>query len=185
MINNMNNLKEVKADAISDSLIRKYLPNCRILKYSQFKNFKSLDQILPNNKDYIIILYETSYNSGHWCCMTKFNNCYQYFDSYGKYPSQPLEWNKPDLNKLLGQDKPYLNYLIDSSKLDTYYNDIDYQSTKNDINTCGRHCIFFILCMLKKNFGLKQYNKFMKQLKNKSDENYDIIVSYMINIISK
>jgi len=179
----MNDLKVVKADSISDALMRKYLPNCRILKYSQFKKFKSLSQLLPNNKDFIVILYETSPNSGHWCCIMKCDDNYEYFDSYGKEPSNPLSWNKPDINKLLGQDKPYLDYLIDSSNIDTYYNDIDYQSTKNDINTCGRHCIFRILCMIKKDFNLKQYYKFMTTLKNKSNETYDTIVSYMINLI--
>ena len=178
-----NNLKEVEAYPLSDALIRKYLPQSRILKYSQFKNFKSLDQIIPNNKDYVIILYETSPNSGHWCCIMNFNNNYEYFDAYGKEPSQPLTWNKPEINMMLGQSKPYLDYLINSNNKDTFYNDIEYQSTKDDINTCGRHCIFRILCMIKKDFNLKQYYKFMKQLKNKSNEQYDIIVSYMINLI--
>lgn len=179
----MNNLDDVKEQSMSDSLIKKYLPNCRIIKYSQFKSIKNINQLLPNNKDHIIILFETSYNSGHWCCLLKFNDCYEYFDSYGKYVSQPLEWNKPEINIALGQDKPYLNYLLDNSKLDTYYNDIDYQQLKNDINTCGRHVCFRILCMLKKNYNLKQYYKFMNSLKNKSDETYDSIVSYMINLI--
>lgn len=179
----MNKIKDVKADAMSDKLIRKYLPNCKILKYNEFKKFKNLNQIIPNNKDYIIILYETSPNSGHWCCLMNYDDNYEYFDSYGKEPSNPLSWNNPNVNIMLGQDKPYLNYLIESSNKDTYYNDIDYQSTKNDINTCGRHCIFRILCMLKKNYNLKQYYKFMKSLKNKSNEQYDSIVSYMINLI--
>jgi hypothetical protein len=179
----MNKIKKVKEDAMSDKLIRQYLPNCKILKYNQFKNYKNLDQIIPNNKDYIIILYETSPNSGHWCCLMNCKGNYEYFDSYGKEPSQPLSWNTPTINHMLGQDKPYLNYLIDSSHPDTFYNDIEYQSTKNDINTCGRHCIFRILCMIKKDFNLKQYYKFMKSLKNKSNEQYDTIVSYMINLI--
>lgn len=179
----MNNIKEVKADAMSDSLIKKYLPNCKIIKYSQFKSISDLKQLLPRDKDYIIILYETSYNSGHWCCLLRFNDCYEYFDSYGKYPSQPLEWNSNEVNNMLGQTDLFLNKLLDNSKLDTYYNDIEYQQLKNDINTCGRHCIFRILCMLKKNYNLKQYYKFMKSLKNKSNEQYDSIVSYMINLI--
>jgi predicted class III extradiol MEMO1 family dioxygenase len=179
----MNNIKIVEKEPLSDDIIKKYLPNSKIIKYSEFKNYRDLNQLLPNNKDYIIILYEASFNTGHWCSISKFNDNYEYFDSYGNAPSVPLSWNEEQNNINLGQDKPYLNMLLDNSTLDSYYNDIAYQIKKSDINTCGRHNIFRILCMKKRNMNLKQYHEFMKKLKSKSKENYDKIVSYMINII--
>jgi hypothetical protein len=178
----MNNLKEVKADALSDSLIRKYLPNCRILKYSQFKQFRSLDEILPNNKDYVIILYETTLNSGHWCCITKFKDCYQYFDSYGKYPSQPLEWNKPEMNKMLGQDKPYLSMLFDKSKLRVVYNPVQFQSKKSPISTCGAYDTLRASELQKHNTTLEEFNDMLEEVKKGTGLNYDEIVSNLVHM---
>jgi tRNA A37 threonylcarbamoyladenosine dehydratase len=54
----MNNIKFVEKEPLSDDTIKKYLPECRIIKYSQFKNYKDIKELLPNNKDYVIILYQ-------------------------------------------------------------------------------------------------------------------------------
>jgi len=181
----MKDLEIVEKEPMSDDAIRRYLPDARIMKYSEFKNYKSIDDILPNNKDYVIILNEIGRpNNGHWTAICKFNNSIQYFDPYGDKPSSTLKLNDPNLNNILGQNKAYLNKLINDFKGDTYYNDFRYQELENDVNTCGRHTCFFILSMLKRNYNLNQYYKFMNKLKDNSDEDFDTIVSYMINMLN-
>ena len=182
----MKDLDVVEKEPMSDEVIKKYLPDARILKYSQFKNYKSINDILPNNKDYIIILNEIGQpDRGHWTTICKFNDTLQYFDAYGDKPSSTLKLNDASLNNTLGQNKAYLNKLINDYEGDSYYNDFKYQELADDVNTCGRHACFFILCMLKHNYNLNQYYKFMKKLKDNSDEDYDSIVSYMINLTNR
>ena len=179
-----NDPEIVKEDPLGDDVIRKYLPNCRILKYSQFRDFNNIEDILPHDKDYCIILYENQPNSGHWTAIMRFDDRIEYFDSYGNKPDLPLSWVSQETNNVLGQDKHYLSMLLNRTPLEVYYNDFPYQVEKKDVNTCGRHCIFRILCMLKINYDLKQYCDFLKGLKWKSKESYDDIVSYMINLMN-
>ena len=75
-----NDPEVVKEDPLGDDVIRKYLPNCRILKYSQFRDFNNIEDILPHDKDYCIILYENQPNSGHWTAIMRFDDRIEYFD---------------------------------------------------------------------------------------------------------
>lgn len=178
-----NNPEIVKEDALGDDIIKKYLPNAKILKYNQLGYINNIEEILPNEQSYCIILYENKPNNGHWVSIMRINKNIEYFDSYGNRPDIPLSWISERENNFLGQ-KPFLTRLFDKTGLDVYYNDFKYQKEKNDINTCGRHVVFRILCMLKNYYDLKQYCNFIKGLKWKSEENYDDIVSYMINLIN-
>jgi hypothetical protein len=81
------------------------------------------------------------------------------------------------------QQNKYLSKLLNKTKLKVYYNPIDYQQSKKDISTCGRHCCFRIINMNKYNRDLSKYHNVMKELKGKSKYNYDEIVSYMINLM--
>ena len=42
----------------------------------------------------------------------------------------------------------YLSHLLDKTPEQVYYNDEDYQKDGFNINTCGRHCCYYILNML-------------------------------------
>lgn len=180
---NKDKINKIIVDPLDDSEIRDYLDPVKILKYSDLKNYKSIEELLPNDKSYIIILVEQSFNNGHWICISRFNNIIEYFDSYGLAPSQNLKWNDCELNKELGQGFKYLNYLFDNTKLNVIYNPIEYQGESSNINTCGRHCIFRILMMVANNMNLNKYYKFMKSIKDKYKKSYDEIVSYFIENI--
>jgi hypothetical protein len=177
-----NDIEEVKEDALGDNIIRKYLPNARIIKYSQLKNFNNIEELLPNEQSYCILLYESQPNSGHWTALMRIDDNIEYFDSYGNKPDFPLTWSK-DINEALGQSIPYLSNLLDKTSRDVYYNDFQYQKENKDVATCGRHCIFRILCLTRNFYDLKQYCNFLKGLKHKSSESFDDIVSYMINLV--
>jgi hypothetical protein len=177
-----NDPEIVKEDPLGDDVIKKYLPYAKILKYNQLGYVNNIEDILPSEKSYCIILYENKPNNGHWVGIMRINNNIEYFDSYGNMPDIPLSWITEKENYLLGQ-KPFLTKLFEKTPLDVYYNDFRYQKENNDVNTCGRHVVFRVLCMLKNFYDLKQYCNFIKGLKWKSEESYDDIVSYMINLI--
>ena len=145
-----NNLNEVKEVSMSDKLIKFYLPNAKILLYNDLKNYSTLEELLPENKSFAIILYVRIHTqstiSGHWTCITRLNNEISYFDSYGETPDYPIEhWFKDNKQ----QQTKYLSNLLNNTMMQVFYNDFQYQSSNEDISTCGRYCIFYILNMLK------------------------------------
>ena len=53
--------------ALSDEDIQIILGgDAKIIKYAELANLYDIDQVLPNQKDYCIILYEDRPNRGHW-----------------------------------------------------------------------------------------------------------------------
>ena len=176
---NEQELEEVVEEPMGDDDIRFYFPKANILKYSELANYNTLDDLLPNDRDYAFILYEDSPNKGHWTCVSKNNNQIEYFDSYGGAPDSPLNWNPKAKNSQLGQGQKILSNLLEGSSKKVIYNPVKYQEEGGDINTCGRHCVFR-LKQMKDGKNLAEYYDFMKKLKSNSNKNYDEIVSSFI-----
>ena len=164
---------------LDDSEIRSHLEPVKIIKYSDLKNYNNIEELLPEDNTFIILLVESSFNNGHWIAVLRYNNKIEYFDSYGLKPSENLKWTK-SVNKMLGQGKEYLNMLFDKTPLDVIYNPIEYQEDKENVNTCGRHCILRCIAMKGLNMSLEDYYKFMNDMKKKFKSNYDKVVSYVI-----
>lgn len=181
---NKTKLKKIIEDPIDDSEIRKYLPAAKIFLFKHLSKYKTLQQLLPNDKDYFIMLYEQAPHNGHWVCLCNFNNHYEYFDSYGLKPSEPLMWNKKEVNKYLGQGKDYLNELLKKADKKVLYNPIEYQKYGPNINTCGRFCIGKILMMRKFNYDMNDFYNYMKIIKDKLKLSYDKIISFIIDSYS-
>ena len=80
-----NKLDEIIEESLGDDDIRQYLPNATILKYSDLCKYNDIDEIIPNEKDYAIILYEDSY----YGVQSAISN--QYF--VGKNPDYPNNVN--------------------------------------------------------------------------------------------
>ena len=76
--------------------------------------------MLPNEKDYCIILYEERPNRGHWTALLKYNGLYEHFDSYGVKPDGQLKWISAKRNRQLNQDEPYLTQLLEKEEEKTY-----------------------------------------------------------------
>lgn len=176
-------LKETVNSPMSNDEINKYLPNAKIIRYSDLSSINHIDELLTKEKDYVILLYETQPNVGHWTVLLKYphSNTYEYFDSYGKPLDNPLKWNSKQQNEMLNQ-KPYLKNLLNSAKL--IQNKTPFQIDKLSVQTCGRHIIFRILKFLLDGLDLEEYTKYMKFLKKSSNHSYDDIVSAHINDIS-
>ena len=173
-------MEEVELNSISDTELKYYLPDCNIKTYPELRNIKDIEELLPKNDSYFILLYLDTPNSGHWTTLKRFNNDIQYFCSYGTYPDKQMNWYGKELREELGESELYLTKLLNKTGLNVNYNDIDYQNKDNlDIVTCGRHCINFI----KSKKDLKQYFKMMQKLKKDSGKDYDELVSDKIDVI--
>lgn len=173
-------IKENIEEPLGDDDIKRILPDAPIMKYSRLSEVSNIDEILPSNLSYCIILYEDSPNKGHWICILRYNDNIEFFDPYGFYPDSQLKWNPKIINQKLNQ-KPFLTSLFDSSPLNIIYNPIKYQTESDDVNTCGRHCVWRIIQLIEEKKDLKEYFKMMKYLKNKTKGTYDQIVSFFIN----
>jgi hypothetical protein len=86
----MDEIKRRLTDMISDDDIEKYLDkegHQKIIKYSDLKNYRDIDDLIPKFNDYKIILIETQMNSGHWIVLLKYKidkkPTIEYFNSYG------------------------------------------------------------------------------------------------------
>ena len=65
--------------ALSDKDIRQILGDtCKIIKYSELSKYNTLSEFLPELLDYVVILYEEEYNSGHWGALLKCNNMFDF-----------------------------------------------------------------------------------------------------------
>ena len=178
----MQEIKHIEKESMSDKDIKEHLgQDARIVLYSDLDNYNSIEELLPNEKSFIVLLYQDSQNTGHWTGLIRFKGKILFFDSYGEYVDDELKWVSNIQKCKIGVKRPYLTELINASPLDCLYNKFCYQSKKSDIATCGRHVCFFLLNCIHKNKGLKKYYELMQKLKKKMHMNYDEIVSYMIN----
>jgi hypothetical protein len=120
----------------------------KILKYSELSKYNTMYELLPNARDYKIVLIESQFNSGHWCCIMRYNNIFEWFDSYGVRPDGELNFVSAGMRKMLGEDKLYLTKLIKSIHApDKFiYNKKKLQVLKDGVNTCGRWCIARLMC---------------------------------------
>lgn len=176
----MEKIEQIEKTPMSDDDIKNYLPNAKIIKYSELSKYSDIDQILPKKKDFAILLFQDSNNTGHWCAISKYNNLYEFFDPYGLNIDNELTWTDYDTKDSLGIHKPYLSDMFDKTNKKVIFNPVSYQKNGNDIQTCGRHCVFRILNLMNKNMNLAKYYKYMKILKNELNLPYDKIVSSFI-----
>ena len=161
-----------------------YFPNAKIMEYKNLEKYKSIKELLPKKPDFVFLLYEDSPQKGHWVALTRDrNNNINYFDSYGGKVDAPLSWSSAQVRKKLQQDIPYLSQLLNKTPWDVFYNDEDYQKDGSTINTCGRHCAFYILNMLKKGMSLHDYHTYITKLKKQNKMSYDEVVAHYIDKI--
>jgi hypothetical protein len=169
-------MKNKKSIALSNYNINNILKNNTIiLTYSQLSRFNNIYDLLKYF-DHFILLYLSKLNFGHWVCVINHPDRIEFFDPYGgsNIPDSQLD----KINKLVkyetNQDYPYLSKLLYESEKAIEYNNYQFQEKKNDINTCGRHCIVRVLL---KNMLLDDYYKYMNKLSKYYNLNFDDIVT--------
>lgn len=177
-------VNQIKKQPMGDDQIKLYLPDAEIITYKELRNYNSIEELLPNHKSYKILLYESSPNNGHWVALMRYNfdeDTIEYFDGYGYGIDVPLKWIPKYARINLGQDEPYLGNLLKKTDLKVVQNTKKYQDYDPEIATCGRWDILRIMAMRDENMNLKQFQKWIEEMKKESGYTYDQIVSAFIN----
>lgn len=114
---------------------------CRIMKYQDLMFVNSIDEILDVDGS-VIILYQKTSNSGHFCLLTKKykENSLYFFDPYGYDLDEEVKLADFQVRNMNGV-VPHLTHLIENSNYDLIVNKIQYQEFEDLVNTCGRHCV--------------------------------------------
>lgn len=181
-------LKKIEKDPLDDTTIKEYLgQNVPVIAYDELQKYNTIEDLLPQDKSYCILLYLENKNMGHWIALLRYNNngedTFEYFDPYGKHIDEPLSWVGAGVRKELNINRPYLSDLLKQSNLKKIWNHKDFQKEDKNIATCGRHCINRVLTNKKADLNLKKYTRFMKTLKETTKLTYDQLVSELIDKI--
>lgn len=173
----MNKLKYYENIALSNRDILKLLDNkANIVLYPDLCNYKNLDEILEPYGS-CILLFEAKPKYGHWCAIFKVDkDTIEFFNPYGGYPDDSLEYIPLHFRKISNQYYPYLSLLMYDSPYKLSFNEFQFQRKNNDIKTCGRHCVVRLLC---RNLSLYDYVELLDLLCLKLNTDYDGVVTML------
>jgi len=179
-------IDQKKEIPMGEDELRAFIPNIKIIRYSDLKKHHKIEDLLTKPEDEAVILYQNAPYSGHWCCITRNDDKIDFYDSYGGKIDTQLEYITPEANKELGIDDTYLSNLINNSNVIKHFseNTRKHQTFKNtgaEINTCGRHCLFRLLSFKENRCDNKEYAAMMEFLKKKLKCSYDELVTGFIN----
>jgi hypothetical protein len=177
-------VEETIEEPMDDGDIRQYLPNAKIMRYSALSRLSDIEQILPTDKSYVILLYENTPGSGHWVALMRYGRTIEFFCSYGSKIDVPLRWQNPKDNAMLGQTAPFLSQLLNKAKgkFRAIHNPVAYQSSKQGVATCGAWDVMRINQMKNHNQDLQEFHEYMESVKKETGLTYDEIV---VNYVSK
>lgn len=165
-----------KISTSNDELSKKMGRPIKIIKYSQLKKYRDIDELLGPYGE-CIILYETQPNVGHWvCCFrrTDDKNIISFFDSLGLMPDDQFHSICVKFRKESGIYYPYLTYLLSKTKSKVEWNEYQLQEHGSHVATCGRWCI------LRLRMKHLDPNKFYELFKDDNNIDSDdlVILSY-------
>ena len=132
----------------------------KIIKYGDISKYNTIEDLLyPHNN--VVILYETSNNYGHWTCVLlhEKNNTLEFFDPYGKFIDDQINYISKDFRESSGQGYPYLSQLFLKSPYKIECNKTQFQKMKKDVSSCGRHVSLRIILS---DYPLNIYTNIMK-----------------------
>lgn len=174
-------LKNIKIRPLDNFEIKSYFPNAKIIAYKEIEKLNNIDQLFLRS-NICFLLIENAENIGHWVCLLKFADCYEYFDSMGGKPDI-FKWLSKEQIKENNNNFPYLTLLLQKTKKPVIYN--DYQLQKVDTATCGRWCILRGYTAFKMGLNYDAFIGTMKRLKKQTGADYDDISAILINKLNK
>lgn len=178
-------VKEISETPMGDDNIRQYLPGAKVLKYSELADIDNIEELLPRPKTYFFLLYEQSFNRGHFVVVNRYidngKDTICFFCSYGSKIDAPLYWNSQGINRELGQDQPYLSQLLQKSGKNIQYNRVQYQSKKSPVATCGAFATLWIKANMRDNMNLQDFHEWIAEIKKETGLSYDAIASNAIS----
>lgn len=164
---NKSDIAHIITKYISDQDITRYLgPKAmkHIMKYSELSDYPNIEALLPKKRDFVILLIESSFNSGHWISVIRDGKNIEIFNSYGCPPSSDLDLLTDTQRQKLGEERKWLNELLNDAmnRFNIYYNSVDLQKESPNVNTCGRFQLLRINLFLIRKYNLQQFLDFMK-----------------------
>lgn len=177
-------MKKKLGYSLSDNDLKSVLgQDLRIIKYADLDKYKSLNELLPHNNSYLVILIESEYNSGHWTCATRRENIFTFLDSYGCDLRDELDFISKAKNYILGNTKKELTDLIKNTDpcCDVVYNKERLQSKSPSVATCGRWICAYI-SYFKMQYDLRDFLEFIYERCKESGLSPDVVVCQLIPI---
>ena len=174
-------LNDISLIAMSDVDIHKYLPNIRIVKYSDLVDYNSISDLLPKQRDAVILLTEQVEGYGHWTAIIRYKNKIIYYDSIGFRVDKATSWCKTkQLRKELGEDVPHLSLLLNKALDEGFkvvFNEFEFQNKKANLSTCGRWCCAVIsYFMQSKTPSLKGFYNVIMNLSKQWELDKELVV---------
>jgi hypothetical protein len=161
-------LERVKAYPLSDGDIRRVLgDDIKVFTYPQLKRLRSADDLFDSKGRCIILFLTESETAGHWCCLLNKKKGIEFFDPYGDDPDGVKDEIPKSKRDELDMNQPYLMRLLAQSGRPVTYNSYPFQREKQDVNTCGRHCVARLLYAP---YSLDKYGAIIKKSKMNPDD---------------
>lgn len=141
-----------------------------LIRYKDLDNYNSINELqFP-----LLIHLQTNHNDGilygHWVCICKYGNNLSFFDSYGMFPDDGLDYINPNYNILIGQDG-YLSKLLINFNGNIFYNKIPLQSFNNGSETCGNYVAAYIYYYCEEFIDPDNFSKILLKYRKKG---YDL-----------
>ena len=157
---------KIKYFITDDDIKNNINSSTKIYTFAELDKFKTIYDLLNINIDYCFILMESNKNLGHWVVIMRYENNFEFFDSYGYDVKSLLKFTPKFMHKILGNDynEDFQNLINSINKGGTYkYNKIKYQQELDNVNTCGRWCLLRIRLFLLNNINNKQFKEIMSK----------------------
>ena len=138
-----------------------------IMKYSKLSDYKTIEELLPKDGDFQIILIEDKYNSGHWVSVERKGKVINYFNSYGAKEDTDWRFIPRMIRIILGQNTNDLTRLFKEAESRGYKierNSKRLQKLDDKIMTCGRWVVFW-RHLSKMGYTMKQFQAQVDKLR--------------------
>lgn len=173
---------ELVQDPLDDKELRAVIgKHAKIVPYSDLTQYRTIDQLIPEKKGAVVLLYENRPMDGHWVGITKTPTEVSFFDPYGEVIDKQLQYSKHSQQQV-GDGDTSLHNLLATSKLPVYFNDYKYQRDGGGVNTCGRHVSNFIRYNQEEGLDLEDYNEMMMKTQKETGLPYDELITKMVPI---
>jgi hypothetical protein len=174
---NLNQLEKLDTIPLSNEVFTNSLgiADDDILKYRELSKFNTIDDLLPNNGDFKIIFLDWGSAIGHWVCLLKINNKFEYFNSFGCRYDLDLNVLTRCMKRILGEDTAQITRLLGKNKCS--FSKYRYQGKKS--NSCGRYIISRIQC-LQIGINNEEYHEYMINLRDKYEIPFDLISCLLV-----
>ena len=150
-----------------------------IIKYSLLDEYKTIEDLLPTDGSYKIILIEDKYNSGHWVAVFRRGKTIEYFNSYGAKWDTDWKFINRMIRVILDQNTNELSRLMNQAEKDGWkvvWNKRKFQKMGNHIQTCGRWVTMRIETF-KMGYDLADFDKMITRFKKETGGSTDWVVA--------